>query len=337
MKILDEAFAAITRLPIKAEVLADCLSPQEIFGLTTFIFLMVVVYGLAITALCKAVPDKSGKRVRLTAPDWFFVSLAVLGLLCTGYGFFVEPYLLETSHVQLSSPKLRGHQSIRIAHISDLHCDPEPRIESRLVRAVLSEHPDLVVFTGDAINSPEGLPVLRKCLRAIARKVPTYAVRGNHDVRQWRFIDIFKKTGVHELDGRGERISVGDNQVWIGGLAVDHESKFADLFAQMPKDIYSVLLYHFPSGVYKIAQNGADLFCTGHTHGGQVRLPVYGAIITRSILGKNFESGLYKQDATWVYVNRGLGMEGGAAPRVRFMTPPELTIIDLIPSPELAK
>lgn len=332
MKILDEAFAAITRLPLKADEVAECLSHQEWLGLGLFIFIMVVVYAMAINSLGKLRTDKTGTGSPLNPIDYGFLALAAAGLICTAYGFFVEPYLLETNYVKLESNKLQGGRPIRIAHISDLHCDPQERIEPRLVRAVLSEHPDIVVFTGDAINSPEGLPVLRKCMRSIARKVPTYAVRGNHDVRQWRYYDIFKRTGVHELDGNGEKVDVAGSTIWLGGLAVDHEKKFADLFAMMPKDIYSILLYHFPSGVYKVAKQGADLFCTGHTHGGQVRIPIYGAIITRSRLGKNFESGLYKQDSTWVYVNRGLGMEGGAAPRVRFLAPPELTIIDIVPS-----
>ena len=63
-----------------------------------------------------------------------------------------------------------------------------------------------------------------------------------------------------------------------------------------------------------------------------MRLPFYGAIITRSRLGKQFEAGAYKVGTTWAYVNRGIGMEGGLVPRVRFLTPPEVTVIEITPA-----
>ena len=75
---------------------------------------------------------------------------------------------------------------------------------------------------------------------------------------------------------------------------------------------------------------GVDLQLSGHTHGGQVRLPLYGALLTLSAMGKRFEAGLYRLGEMALYVNRGLGMEGGAAPRVRFLCRPEITVFDLL-------
>jgi predicted MPP superfamily phosphohydrolase len=72
-----------------------------------------------------------------------------------------------------------------------------------------------------------------------------------------------------------------------------------------------------------------DLFCCGHTHGGQVRLPFYGALITNSALGKNYEAGLYYDHGTATYVSRGIGMIGLP---VRFLCRPELTAIDIFPA-----
>jgi hypothetical protein len=74
-----------------------------------------------------------------------------------------------------------------------------------------------------------------------------------------------------------------------------------------------------------------DLYCAGHTHGGQVALPLYGALITFSKYGKKYEAGLYREGETWLYVNRGIGMEGGSTPRVRFWAPPEVTVIEVSP------
>jgi hypothetical protein len=93
----------------------------------------------------------------------------------------------------------------------------------------------------------------------------------------------------------------------------------------------TVFIYHYPDVIYDAAARQIDLCCVGHTHGGQVALPFYGAVVTRSKLGKRFEAGLYRVQDTWLYVNRGIGMEGKAAPRVRFCARPEVTVIDLVP------
>jgi len=91
-------------------------------------------------------------------------------------------------------------------------------------------------------------------------------------------------------------------------------------------------LYHYPDAIEEAAQHRIDLYCAGHTHGGQVALPFYGAIITLSKFGKKYESGLRRLEDTWLYVNRGIGMEGGPAPRVRFCARPEITVIELSPA-----
>jgi predicted MPP superfamily phosphohydrolase len=79
-----------------------------------------------------------------------------------------------------------------------------------------------------------------------------------------------------------------------------------------------------------------DLFLAGHVHGGQVALPFYGALLTLSRFGKRFERGLYPDADGFgfpLYVSRGIGMEGGAMPRVRFCSRPELALIELVPAP----
>jgi hypothetical protein len=74
---------------------------------------------------------------------------------------------------------------------------------------------------------------------------------------------------------------------------------------------------------------GVDLYFCGHTHGGQIRLPLLGALITSSELGKRYEMGRYKEKGTTLYVSRGLGMEGLGAPRARFLSPPEVILWNL--------
>jgi hypothetical protein len=85
------------------------------------------------------------------------------------------------------------------------------------------------------------------------------------------------------------------------------------------------------------ADHGIDLYLCGHTHGGQIRLPVIGAILTSSQLGKRYEMGHYHEGQTHMYVSRGVGLEGLSAPRIRFMAPPEITLVTLVGSQDLGQ
>ena len=96
-----------------------------------------------------------------------------------------------------------------------------------------------------------------------------------------------------------------------------------------PEPVFTLLLYHSPDIMPDAAERGVDLVLAGHTHGGQVRLPLYGAVITSSVYGKRYEMGRYREGQTMMYVSRGLGMEGLSAPRVRFLCPPEVVTVIL--------
>jgi predicted MPP superfamily phosphohydrolase len=96
-----------------------------------------------------------------------------------------------------------------------------------------------------------------------------------------------------------------------------------------PNFVPQILLYHAPDLMPEATEKGIDLYLCGHTHGGQVRLPWIGAIWTSSQYGKQYEMGHYHQSRTNLYVSRGIGLEGLSAPRIRFLAPPEITLITL--------
>jgi len=169
----------------------------------------------------------------------------------------------------------------------------------------------------------------------LAAIAPTYAVRGNWDVWYWGELDLFGGTRVTELDGAVQvplaRHAAAEPNLWISGVPADSAHRIRRVLDEVPPNAISVLLYHYPDEIADVAGR-TDLYCAGHTHGGQVALPFYGALVTLSRYGKRYEAGLYREGSTWLYVNRGVGMEGGVAPRVRFFARPEITIIELRPS-----
>lgn len=98
--------------------------------------------------------------------------------------------------------------------------------------------------------------------------------------------------------------------------------------SKAPGDAYKIFLYHYPDGIRAASAKGLDLFLAGHTHGGQIRLPFYGALVTASTLGKQFEYGHYVVGKTHMNVSSGIEMTGLP---VRFLTPPEVAVIDVVP------
>lgn len=304
---------------------------SELFPAVVFAVCVAVPYLIALEAIVWA-----ARRRRLQGMSFshrIALILAAAGAVCITYGYFIEPYSLATSRIELRSPKvLPGQRPIRIAHFSDLHSDPRPRLERKLLEAVAAEHPDIIVFTGDAINSPDGLPLMRETVSGLGKIAPAYVVRGNWDTELWYGLNLYGGIGVTELNGDAVRLNIGGTPIWIAGLAFDHASALQKTVRPIPPNEFSVLLYHSPDLMPEVMETNIDLFCAGHTHGGQVALPLYGALITLSKLGKRYEAGLYHEKNTWLYVNRGVGMEGGPAPRVRFWSKPELTVIDIRPA-----
>ncbi|MFL5318701.1 MAG: metallophosphoesterase, partial [Myxococcaceae bacterium] len=96
-----------------------------------------------------------------------------------------------------------------------------------------------------------------------------------------------------------------------------------------PPDRYRIVVLHTPDDVEHAAERKPDLYLAGHTHGGQVRIPLYGAVITESAFDKKYEMGEYRVQETTLFVSRGVGVEPGM-PRIRFDCRPEIAVIDLI-------
>ena len=303
-----------------------------------FIFIAAVlfVYLLAALAFGRIVLRRMGlaraASRRIACAERTSLVLASAGLLCIAYGYFVEPYRLTVTRHRVVTAKLaRGSRPVRLIHISDLHSDPTPRLEGRLPEVIAAERPDLIVYTGDSINSPAGLPVFRDCLKRLAQVAPTFVVRGNWDSWFWPALDRFGGTGARELKNEAVRFETAGASIWIAGVPVMGEEQFEETFANVPPGAFIVLLHHDPDLIKEAAAKKIDLYCAGHTHGGQVALPLYGALITLSKYGKKYEAGLYREGETTLYVNRGIGMEGGPAPRVRFWARPEVTVIEIVP------
>ena len=307
------------------------LAPQEILGLATVICGLGYTYMHSGFLFICAITGKKEARIKLWERAVMVSSVTLT--VCFLYALFVEPFWLEVKHVTLGSPKLAATGGkIRLAVISDLHCDDNRRLEPALPAAIEKEHPDLILFAGDAINNAHGaVPVFKECISALSKIAPVYLVEGNHDTRDFPRVEIVNGTGATLLRAAAADVKIRGQSVHIVGCSVDFEKGLHKLFDSLDPKMLNVFVYHFPAEILTASKFPIDLMIAGHTHGGQVCLPFYGAIVTHSKTSKRYESGLYRLDDTWLYVNRGIGMDGGLSPRVRFLARPELTIIDIVP------
>ena len=308
---------------------------RELAYLTLAVSLMAAPYVAAVVMIVLSVRRRRGASVppsrRFVWASRIVFGLALAGILLVAYSF-IEPYWLEVTHVRIPSAKLaRGTGPIRIAQISDLHCDSFARLEDRLPDVIAREKPDLIVFTGDALNSPAGLPIFKRCMAQLPPIAPTFAVLGNWDVNHARKLDLFGGTGVRVLDGEVAPLRLHGVDIRLGGAPV-WEYWFSDfLFGAMPPNAFTIFLYHIPIGAAHAARDNVDLVLAGHTHGGQVVIPFYGSAASFARIEEKYLAGLYQIGRTRLYVNRGIGMEGGWWPRIRFGSRPEVTILDIVP------
>ncbi len=260
-------------------------------------------------------------------------ALVALFIMATGvYAFFIEPWQLEVNRFVIPSPKMKRH--LRIAIIADLQTDAVGLYEEDVLDRVLAGRPDLILMTGDYIQHHrwdayhrEGQR-LNALLKRLNFRVPlgVYAVQGDADkLGQWTA--IFESTEVVTLLQR-KTIDLGD--VAITGLPL-HESRWPRATIG-PHDKFHIVFGHAPD--FSLSRVEADLLIAGHTHGGQVRLPFIGPLITLSRVPRAHAAGLNRLDAQrTLIVSRGIGMERGGAPRLRFLCRPEIVFVELIPAP----
>ncbi len=257
--------------------------------------------------------------------------LALAGILCILYGYFIEPHWIELKAVEISTAKL-ARTSLRIVQISDLHCETKIKNENKMVEIVNSLNPDIIVFTGDSLNTPKALSVFRDVMGRLKASVGKYAVTGNDDFAIARGLDLFRDTGFHLLNKESVRLTKEGETFFISGLDYVYPDRLREVLGKVPSGFFSIFLYHKSDLIEDLKGANVDLYLAGHTHGGQVALPFYGALITLSKYGKKYESGEYSVNGITLYVNRGIGTEGNVLLAARFFARPEITVFDIKPA-----
>lgn len=307
---------------------------NELIAVIVFLLAVAAVYILEFGFIAVFIFNKLRKRnkrnILLAKPAVLIHIVAAIGVICFLYGYFIEPYWIEVKTLPIRTDKLK-QTSFRIVHISDLHCDKKVRNESVMVTMVNDLEPDVIVFTGDAINVLSALPLFKETMENLKASLGKFAVYGNFETWHWGELDYYSDTGFELLDARTVVLSKNGETISFSGLNCDNPQAARGILEKLSADCFNVFLFHFPDLIEDVKGFNIDLYLCGHTHGGQVSLPFYGALVTMSKLGKKYESGMYAVGKTILYINRGMGMEARPAPQVRFLARPEITVFDIVP------
>jgi putative Mn2+ efflux pump MntP/predicted MPP superfamily phosphohydrolase len=303
---------------------------QVVTPVLIFLVVLAIIYVLEAGLLVRYVWRKLRRKAPMPLRRYHLLihTLALLGLLCMVYGKFIEPYWPQVNTIRLETPKLQ-HTALRIVQISDLHCDVKPRLENRLPKIINSLKPDIIVFTGDALNTHHAIGLFQKTLAAMEAPLGKYAVRGNWDYQSGT--KFFDNTGFTELPLKAVRLEKDGEAFMLCGIAYHNGRISQRALNQLDPNTWNCLLYHSSTLLSYLEDEPVDLYLCGHTHGGQVALPFYGSLTTIARNTGGFEAGLYTLGSMAVYVNRGIGM-GGLGPRVRFCARPEITVFEIVPA-----
>ncbi len=246
-----------------------------------------------------------------------------------------DPYQPELEHIALDLPSpIQDHIPLRIGFVTDTHVGPAIRAADidRALALLFAEKPDLLLLGGDYVcESPRYIPEAAAVLGHYAKAAPLGAigVLGNHDYSNDapRIVSAFEKHGIQLLRNESIRVALEQGSLWLVGIddaILAHPDPTA-AFAGIPGEADPIALWHEPDWADESARLGACLQLSGHSHGGQVRLPLLGPLAAPPG-GRKFVQGMHVVHGMPVYTSRGVGVY---RPQVRFRCAPEVTLLTL--------
>lgn len=275
-------------------------------------------------------------------------------VLITGMALWLhwENQSLGVTEIQVTCSDLpESFDGYRIAQISDLHNTEFGKDNERLITMLRQTRPDIIVLTGDLVDSRRTDLDVSIAFAAEAVKIaPTYYVTGNHEERllaYWKLRVGLHSVGVTLMENRAVSLEKDGESITLIGIrdpnnlinAMDNEDDDDDIEVQndatrlllepLTEELqgFSILLAHRPRSLDVYAECDVDLVFSGHLHGGQIRLPYIGGLATLlQGFSTGYDGGLYEKDGTQMIVSRGLG---NSAFPFRINNKPEIVVATL--------
>jgi uncharacterized protein len=266
---------------------------------------------------------------------------AATATILAAYSTLVEPRWLQVRrkriHIRALPPSLEG---LRVGLLSDLHFQRRSStgVLRRAVAALDRERPDLIAVTGDLAEDEEGLQAALDVVSRLDAPLGVFVVPGNHDhhagIRTWRRAIAIRKA-LHDLTNRYVLAQRSGATICIAGLDDHLEGRPVLLLPPPGARDLTVVLAHSPDQAERCRRSydAVDLIVSGHTHGGQVRMPGFRAPVNSATYPELYEDGLRRRPWTQVYTSRGVGT---SRLPIRFGARPEVAILHLTREPRPA-
>lgn len=265
-------------------------------------------------------------------------------MIIDGNRFVIREYTLTSDKIK---------ESMELAVLADLHNKQYGKENAKLLDALDKINPDAVMVAGDMLTANPGksYEVAATFMEKVAKKFPVYYGLGNHEYRMklyredyqdafTEYMQRLQKAGVVVLDNESVQVK-GTENVRITGVSIERsyykrftktvmEPGYLDSIVGKAKtDCYGILLAHNPEYFEEYAEWGADLVLSGHIHGGMMRLPVLGGVVSpKLVFFPKYDGGLFQRKKSTMVLSRGLGMH--TIP-IRIFNPGELVVIHLKP------
>ncbi len=282
------------------------------------------------------------------------IAAGVIALLIVLETILVEPRLFRVRRDRVACARGSLSRPIRILHISDLHFRRWERSKTRFLRRLAQqEEVDLVAITGDLADLTPAIPACVAAIREFKPRHGVFVCLGGHDYFRTTGIDLarqlvtrkrrrfqrvdtdrlvaaLREAGIVALVNARVELDVGGTKVDVIGID-DYLFGQPDLDAAFDgarADAFKLVLMHEPSMVEELARRGPDLVLHGHTHGGQVRIPGVGALVTQSRLSPKLASGVFEMGRTTFHLNHGVGT--GEHLPFRMFCRPEASVLEIV-------
>ncbi len=269
------------------------------------------------------------------------IAVALLALGLRYYTTQIEPNNLKIRRIKIASAKLK--KPIRLLHISDLQSAKLGAYESAVFERLKALNADLIIHTGD-IMQPKGdatfeseLPKAKALFGQLTPRWGVYNVIGDTD-RRLR-VPLSTWSELTTLDNQSRTLAIGGHRIRLLGIEprFSRTTKatlrtFVQESINRDPEAFHLIFAHPPDFIEQIQDLPVDLALAGHTHGGQIRLPLIGPLWIGSRVPRSLGRGLNKVGKVWLNVSAGIGAEHAAGlPSIRLFCPPEVTLIELTP------
>lgn len=258
------------------------------------------------------------------------VALRLTGLRQRGERNALTPVIRELRLTYANLPE--SFCGFKLLHLTDLHADGVMGLADAISERLRDLEVDLCVMTGDyrfEVRGPcHGIyPPMEQILKSVNARLGVVGILGNHDVSEE--IPALERLGVRMLINEALEVRRGCASVWVIGVDDPHYYGCDDLpaaLSNVPAEAFKILLVHTPEIIAEAEASGIALYLCGHTHGGQVCLPLIGPVITKANCSRAYARGVWTYKTLQGYTNPGVGTSGIP---VRFFCPPEIGLVEL--------